>query len=315
MKHVVVTGGFGYVGGRVVQALMAAGQHVRVSTRRQGDTVPQWARDQHAAGRLSWGRDLAALCVGADAILHLAAPNETEFADDPAAAVRRTVDLTRSALAAAGQAGVRQFIYFSTVHVYGKLAGTIDETTPLDPQNGYADAHRQSEDLAAAAAGDGMQSLILRLSNGFGAPADAGAGRWTLLVNDLCRQAVRDGTLTLSSSGQQWRDFIPLTDVAGAVSHFLGDGTPSTPVTVLNLSRGESMTVRRMAEIIRERARAIIDPEIGLSGPPPGDGPDEPPLQIDNHALVATGFRPSTPAETEIDGMLNFCKATFAPGL
>lgn len=313
MKQIVVTGGFGYVGGRVVQALLADGHNVRVSTRRRGNGIPGWASAHPAAGRLSWGADTAALCEGADTVLHLAAPNETEFADDPAAAVRQTVELTGTALAAAAKAGVPQFVYFSTIHVYGRLSGSIDETTPLRPQNGYADAHRLSEERVVAEAGEGIQPLILRLSNGFGAPADTGAGRWTLLVNDLCRQAVRDGELRLMSSGQQWRDFIPLTDIAGAIRHFTGDRAPAAPGGVFNLSCGKSVTIRQMAEMILARARVMIDPHIGMSAPPPGDRPDDPPLHIDNRALIASGFTPSTSPEKEIDGMLAFCKAVYAP--
>lgn len=309
MKSVAVTGGFGYVGGRIVQKLLADGWDVRVATRRGAEQIPDWAR-----GRVLWGHDLSILAEGADSILHLAAPNETIAARDPDCAIRETVDLTRLALEAARKTGVGRFIYFSTVHVYGPLAGTITEATPAQPTHPYAIGHHQSEQLVQAAADTRMGALIVRLSNSFGAPADAGAERWSLLVNDLCRQAVCEGSLTLSSSGLQWRDFIPLHDVLLATKYFLERPKPASASDILNLSSGKSMTVRQMAELILERARLLIRPDMQLSVAESDAKPVMPPLVISNQHLIQTGFRLSADFGTEVDELLAFCKSTFPPG-
>lgn len=309
MNSVVVTGGFGYVGGRIVQKLLADGWDVRVATRRDANQVPGWARD-----RVRWGSDLSVLSEGANYIIHLAAPNETIAAKDPERAIRETVDLTRLTLEAARENGVGRFIYFSTVHVYGPLSGTITEATPAQPTHPYAIAHHQSEQLVQSSADSKMGALIARLSNSFGAPADAGAERWSLLVNDLCRQAVCEGSLTLSSSGLQWRDFIPLSDVVRASQYFLEMPKQTPPSGILNLCRGESMTVRHMAELILARARLLIRPDMQLSVAASDAKPDMPPLVISNQRLMHAGFRLSAGFEAEIDALLGFCKSAFASG-
>ncbi len=309
MKSVVVTGGFGYVGGRIVQKLLADNYDVRVASRRSNDQIPAWAR-----GRVSWGNDLSLLSEGADCIVHLAAPNETIAAGNPDRAILETVDLTRLALEAAAKTGVSRFIYFSTVHVYGHLTGTITEATIAQPTHPYAIAHHRSEQLVQAAGDNRMDALIVRLSNSFGAPADAGAERWSLLVNDLCRQAVCEGSLTLSSSGLQWRDFIPLHDVIRATQYFIEMPRPVSPSVLLNLSHGESMTVRQMAALILQRARLLLGPHMQLSFTASDAQPENPPLVISNQRLMQTGFRLSARFDTEIDDLLAFCKSTFAAG-
>jgi UDP-glucose 4-epimerase len=108
----------------------------------------------------------------------------------------------------------------STTHVYGPQVGRLEETTLPAPRHPYATSHRAAEDAVLAASGN-FTAMVLRLSNGFGAPTHAQANCWTLLVNDLCRQAVTDCTLRLRSAGLQHRDFIPLADVTRIVDHML----------------------------------------------------------------------------------------------
>ncbi len=301
MTTAVVTGGFGYAGGRIVRKLIDSGAAVRVSTRKQIADVPDWARQS-----VTWGDDYAALFEGADCAIHLAAPNEIECATNPGAAVEATVTLTRHAVGAALQHGVRRFIYMSTVHVYGPMQDHIDENTAPDPRHPYALAHLQSEQ-AVAAATENLDTVILRLSNGFGAPADTGPDRWSLLVNDLCRQAIEDRRLVLKSDGMQQRDFLPLGDVADAVAYFVFAPPHPTGVRVFNLSAGKAMHVRDMAELIRARAQELLGTEIELSLPAAAATAPQADLLIDNRRLLDTGFALTADPAAEIDAMLRFC--------
>ena len=104
MTTVVVTGGFGYAGGRIVRNLIECGATVRVSTRRQTANVPDWARQS-----VTWGGDYDALFEGADCAIHLAAPNEIECARNPNGSVDTTVNLTLNAIGAAQTSGLRRF--------------------------------------------------------------------------------------------------------------------------------------------------------------------------------------------------------------
>ncbi len=314
MTPIVVTGGFGYVGGRIVQTLLEGGADVRVVTRRAEDQIPAWA-----ASRVTWGADLAQLCDGAGCLIHLAAPNEIACAADPEKEIAATRALTEAALAAARAGGVERFIYFSTVHVYGPLVGHIDETTPAAPAHPYAVAHLESEKLVEAASESSLAALTLRLSNGFGAPADTGTDRWTLLVNDLCRQAVQDRKLVLTSDGRQRRDFLTLTDIAAATRHFAAMTAFPDRYRVINLSAGKAMSVREMARLIQHRAERLLNADVPLSVAAPAsneaDGDPIPDLEIDNSRLRDAGFSPKAPMDAEIDALLQFCiNAAPLPG-
>ena len=127
------------------------------------------------------------------------------------------------------QKSVERFIYFSTAHIYGApLEGTITEKSLPSPVHPYAITHRAAEDYVIAAAKQKrIQGTVLRLSNSFGAPVSPHVNRWTLLANDLCRQAVEKGTITLRSNGCQYRDFICLTDVEEVMAKMLTN--PKSP--------------------------------------------------------------------------------------
>lgn len=301
MTTAVVTGGFGYAGGRIARKLLDAGAAVRISTRRDAAAIPAWAK--HG---VAWGADLKRLAEGADCLIHLAAPNEIACTEDPDAAVATTVRLTETALQAAEAAGVRRFIYLSTVHVYGPMQGRINEDTPPNPQHPYAVAHLESERIVNAASAR-IDAIVLRLSNGYGAPADTGTDRWSLLVNDLCRQAVRDHRLRLSSNGLQQRDFLPLGDVADAVRHFADTAPLANGLRLFNLSSGRSMRVLDMATLVGARAERMLGMRIGLETAEGGPPAPVEPLVIDNRRLRDAGFDPAVDAAVEIDGMLRFC--------
>jgi len=307
MKPVVVTGGFGYVGGRIVQKLMREGMRVRIPTRRERTGIPDWATN------ITWGSDLGALCRGAGSLIHLAAPNENICAANPMQAIADTLALTEAALVSARGTGLRRIIYFSTVHVYGPLQGHIDEETPSRPAHPYAEAHLKSEQLLKAAADENLEVLTLRLSNGFGAPADHGTDRWTLLVNDLCRQAIHAKKLVLKSDGRQRRDFLPLTDIAGATAYFTSRDALPKPYTVLNLSAGDAMSVLDMAKLIQTRASALLGEDIPLRVPPAQGHDESPDLIIDNRRLIDAGYTPKADLNAEIDGLLQFCLTETPP--
>src|ERR1051326_4797952 len=224
-ESILITGGLGYVGGRIARALAEQTDFaLLLGTRHSKLPKPAWLkRGSVIPLDVTGGQALHDVWKGVRFVLHLAAMNEIESAKDPAGAVTVNTLGTLKLVQAAERAGVERFIYFSTAHVYGvPLAGSITEATLPRPVHPYAMTHRAAEDFVLAAHDrKTMGGLVLRLSNGFGAPIRPEVNRWTLLVNDLCRQAVTARKLVLQSSGLQQRDFVTLSDVARAVLHCL----------------------------------------------------------------------------------------------
>jgi UDP-glucose 4-epimerase len=315
MTHkVLITGGRGYVGGRVVQFLAESGFSLRVGSHRVGLPTPIWLKGAEQINLdLLTDKDLEAACRGVREVVHLAAVNEIVCAQAPEQALLVNGLGTLKLLSAALQAGVRRFIYFSTAHVYGApLAGVITEETLPRPLHPYAITHRVAEDFVLAAHRQrAIQGVVLRLSNGFGPPAEAHVDRWTLLVNDLCRQAVTSGKLTLRSSGLQWRNFIPLSDVARAVKHvlelpddLLGDG-------LFNLGGNGALRVIDLANRIAGRCSQVLNLTAPIIRPAPEPREASEPLDYRLDRLESTGFRLTGNMDEEIDGTLRFCRQAW----
>lgn len=312
---VLLTGGMGYVGGRIAQALAEqTNLTLRLSSRTPPASRPDWlARGEVVTMDLFNDESLQHACHGTDCIVHLAALNEIDSAQDPVQALKINAQGTLRLLQAAKKTGVKRFIYFSTAHLYGApLAGDIDETTLPRPVHPYAITHRSAEDFVLAAHGSGaLTGLVVRLSNGLGAPAHAAVNRWTLIGNDLCRQAVQTGALQLRSSGLQWRDFVALSDVAAAALHFLhlpesqcGDG-------IFNLGGAKAMRVIDLAHLIAQRCGVVLGFVPPVTHHQPQAGEINPQLNYRIDKLLSTGFKLQGSLEEEIDATLALCQRNF----
>ena len=153
---------------------------------------------------------------------------------------------------------------------------------------------------------------MLRLSNSFGAPTLPDVNRWTLLVNDLCKQVVQTGVLKLRSSGTQLRDFITLTDVCRAVEHLLKLNNEKTRDGLFNLSGESTLSIFEMTQRIANRAQAVLDIEPEIQRPAPAITETAGQLFCSSQKLQQTGFHLSRQIEQELDDMLRFCQHHFA---
>ena len=313
--QILITGGFGYVGGRLAQHLAATGSyHLKLTSRRAPEAWPAWSAGmQGVSTDLSDPADLASLCHGVHTVFHLAAANEHACAADPELALEVNGRRSERLLQAAIDAGVRHFVYFSTAHVYGSpLQGRFDEMMPVEPVHPYASSHRVAEEaVLAAQAEDRIKGLVLRLSNGFGAPGDAAVDRWTLIVNDLCRQAVVDGKLVLKSSGLQQRDLVTLHDICRAVRYLIGLDPKRWGDGLFNVGGEMPLTVLEMAQLIAERAEAVLGRRPPIDRPDPQAGEQTGAIDYRIDKLKETGFVLKGDAAAEIDATLQLCRDAF----
>lgn len=308
MSRILITGAFGYVGGRVGRYLAEQGYPLRLGSRDATRLPPKWLCSGYVVAT-DFGSDasLEAACQGVDCIIHLANTNEAVSRADPELALSVNGGGTIKLLRAASVSGVERVIYFSTAHIYGApLQGVISEETLPRPRHPYAITHRVAEDFVLAAnAGDKLKGIVLRPSNGFGAP-ELGVD-WPLLVNDLCRQAVTQKKLVLRSSGLQRRDFVTLADMGRAIRHLVelpwdrcGDG-------LFNLGGENPMRILDVVEKVMDRCEAVLGFRPEVQRPEPSPGENSPFLDYRLDKLKATGFSLSSNVDEEIDATLRFC--------
>jgi UDP-glucose 4-epimerase len=305
---IIISGGLGYVGGRLSDFFVKAGHQVIALSRKanalDNSILPVGLTVQHPDAVTT--DELKST----DVFIHLAALNEIDSVKFPAQAISVNVTQTVNWLDKCLLAGVKSFVFFSTAHVYGKpLQGFYTEASTATPVHPYAITHRCAEDYVLAYALEkGMNNLVIRLTNSFGGPAFPTADRWTLLVNDLCRSAVLKGEMQLLSDGLQLRDFVCLHDVCKAVDHLLGLGANQHGNRIYNLGAGYSTTVYAMAKRVQTRAELFLKRTVELTRKEPAALKNDDTLTLSIDKLKSTGFTVTDNIDAEIDSTLAYFK-------
>ena len=155
---------------------------------------------------------------------------------------------------------VTRFIYFSTAHVYcNPLTGLLSESSCALNLHPYATSHLSGEHSVLNASKLGLiQGIVLRLSNSFGPPITYDLNCWNLLVNDLCRQAVLTGRMTLNNPSPDLRDFVPLTSVCFIVEQFSNFSLLPFVDGIYNLGSGTTMSIYEMASLLNSRCSKLL---------------------------------------------------------
>jgi UDP-glucose 4-epimerase len=311
--RILITGGLGFVGGRLAVHFAQSGHQIILGTR-NSISPPDWLLQAEVA-KISWD-DMEALeysCNGVDLIIHAAGMNAQDSAADPIEALAFNGLATARLVTAATRVGVSKLIYLSTAHVYNNpLTGVITEESCPRNIHPYATSHLAGEQAVLSAHSRGeLQGIVLRLSNAFGAPMHKDVNCWMLLVNDLCKQVVQTRKLVLQTSGLQQRDFISLTDMCCVVEKLI-TYTQFKQANVFNVGAGLSQSVLEMAELIQQRCTKVLGftPALQRKQSRVDEQPSK--LTYCTENLNALGiFCKSITDTDEIDKLLQFCQATY----
>lgn len=283
--RILVTGGGGHVGSRLVSGLRD--QHVDTGlTSRQDLRSEDWVHGVrlHRTSDIELG-DWHTLLEGYTHVIHLVSPNESDCLQDPAGAERVVVRGSRRLGVAAARRGVK-VIYFSTTQVYGgRLSGTITEDTACNPVSPYAFVHLQAEDVLRHICGENL--TVVRLANSVGLPSNPKCNSWHLIVHDVARQAALEGSISLRSAGLQHRSFVAMVDVIRAVSFLLSQ---KKEALVVNISNVSSMSVRSMARIVRDEYLQLTGKGLEMRIPEPSVDDSENPFSLSPAVLDSRGF-------------------------
>lgn len=267
MARTVVTGGSGFIGSHVVDALVDAGHEVTVIDHR---VKPH--RDDvrfEDVDLMDFSSVLTAI-RGAEHVFHLAAVSNVNVAHKyPVYATALNVMGTAHALEAARLNGVKRFYLASTVWVYNGApnGAPADETVPFY-LNGAGHIYTSSK-IAAEMLCHNYQQLydlpvtILRYGIPYGPRM-----REELLMPIFIRKALRGEPLTVAGTGDQFRKFLYVTDLARA--HLLAMDERAARETY-NIEGARRVTILEVAEGIRE----ILGEHVRIEFVParPGDFP------------------------------------------
>jgi UDP-glucose 4-epimerase len=279
-SQVLVTGGAGFIGRRLIKALLATGAEVTVADRRPfpDRTV------QSIVGDLR-DRSVAASAVtpGTSAIVHLAAVTSVlRSIEDPAGTYETNVDVTASLLELARTHGVDAFLLASTNAVVGDVGrSVITEQTPLRPLTPYGATKAAAEMLLSSyTACYGIAGSALRFSNVYG----PGMAEKDSFIPRLMR-AARDGRdVQVYGDGSQLRDLVHVDDIVAGILAAWGAGHTGP----LILGAGSSVSVND----ILLAARRVTGAPLASDHVPAKPG-EMPAVIVDIAAARAIGYQPA----------------------
>ena len=307
---ILITGGLGYLGGRIAAQLVLSGLSVRIASSRKDPKVPKVLSSCDIVHiDFSVTSSLERACSDISIILHLAGINAKSSEDDPEAAFLVNGIGTLKLLEAAEKERVPKFLFFSTIHIYGyRLMHRIDETRVPRPSNHYSISNRLAEDYVMLANQSGkISAAVVRLSNAVGKPVSSESNCWSLIVNDLCRQAVKFKSLKLTSDGKSQRDFIPIDDICDAIEFLIKLPYNQYSGQIFNLG-GKVYTTYEIALLVAERNHSLFGLAIRVEiekNPKKEIISDD--LYYNTEKLANLGFNPNNNLSSEIDQLLQFC--------
>jgi UDP-glucose 4-epimerase len=269
----LVTGGAGFIGSSIVEALVARGEPVRVldnfSTGRLENLST--VRDAVAilAGDLRDQQAVRAAVAGVEVIFHQAAlPSVPRSIVDPHTTMEVNVTGTLNLLLAARDAGCRRVVFASSSSVYGDSPSLpTAETRAPAPMSPYAVSKLTGEHLCHVFMRTyGLETVVLRYFNVFGPRQDAGSGYAAVIPTFL--NAIRGGrTPVIYGDGEQSRDFTYVDNVVAA--NLLAASTGDAAGRVFNIAAGQSITINSM---LRQMTRMLGVESVPEHAPPrPGD--------------------------------------------
>lgn len=312
--RILVTGGRGYLGGRISKALMELGHEVTITTRN-----PQLISESHVGVKIlspNWNSksELQKVCYGKDLVIHAAGVNAQDCQDSPSAGLEFNGNATGRLVRAAEESEVRTFIYLSTAHVYSnRLSGHIDEETPTLNQHPYATSHLLGESKVLESCNT-TKKLVIRLSNVYGAPSNGFADCWGLFINDISRQVATQKSITLRSDGSQERDFVPISELLGFLSDICQPEIDIELPVLLNFGSGNSMTLLEVANKVRILSKSVFgfapEIEVGL----PNQEKSYSKLSFSTlHSALLSSYK-TREMDEEIMELLHFARHNFATG-
>lgn len=251
-EKVIVTGGAGFIGSHLVDALVGRGFDVHVI-----DNLVAGKKEQVNPKATLHELDVTDLDAirsvfsGATFVFHLAAlPSVPYSIEHPIETQKTNVDGTLAVLVASTEAGVKRVIFSASSAAYGDQETLpLSENLPMQPKSPYA-LHKCAGELYCRTWSEvyGLPTVSLRYFNVYGARSRS-EGAYASAVARFLAQRGRGEPLTIVGDGEQTRDFVHVADVVHAnilamESDKVGRGE------VINIGTGEEVSVNEIAALI-----------------------------------------------------------------
>lgn len=240
---VLVTGGSGFIGSHVVDALLSKGFSVRVFDQVKPESKAEWFK-----GDLRSKEDVYNAVSDVEAVFHLAAVADVNVATtDPQLCLEINELGTLNLLNACSGHDVERFVLASTVWVYGRAVGQVTEETPINlPADIYTKTKIGQEQLVHSWSNShALRYTILRYDIPFGPRM-----RSNMAIAAFVRRAMNKEPISIFGDGKQGRCWIYVTDLAAAHPLAL---KPEADDQIINVAGREFVTIAEIVELLKKR--------------------------------------------------------------
>jgi UDP-glucose 4-epimerase len=253
----VITGGSGFIGSHVIDALVGAGHEVVVLDTRPPHRLDVGFRE----GDINDLPTVIRATTGVDAVFHLAAVSNVDDAiADPVGTMELNVVGTARVCEAAKRNQVGRVILASTVWAYASAAAEADELTEDTALATVGTGHvytasKVASELVVTSFGElyGLPYTILRYGIPFGPRM-----REQLVIARFVRNAAKGTPITIHGDGSQYRNYVYIEDLADAHVRVLeNEGARDQTI---NLEGPAPVTIRQIAEVVRD----LVNPSVQI---------------------------------------------------
>lgn len=273
ISRALVTGGAGFIGSHIVDALLARGIETYVIDNLSTGTVDNLA--QHRKNNLlhliigdARQTEILLADTNIDVVFHEAAiASVPKSVSHPMMVHDVNVNMTLQLLNYCVKAGVKRFIFASSAAVYGILESRATETMVCRPNSPYGASKLAVEDyLHAYRRTYGLETVMLRYFNVYGRRQRYSdySGVITVFANKL----FAGERLTIHGDGKQVRDFVHVKDIVQA--NMLAMESANAVGEMFNVASGKATSILDLAEIIKNMVGSIGVENV-FSPPRPGD--------------------------------------------
>jgi UDP-glucose 4-epimerase len=271
-RRVLVTGGAGFIGSHLVDALATRGDRVLVV-----DNLSVGSRDnlrQHeGGGRVELhvadvldGARMTRLVEGVDVVFHLATQCVRLSLFDPEIVHKVNTEGTLRMLMAAVAARVQRFVYVSSSEAFGSAKTVpMPEDHPFDPTTIYGASKLAGEHYTTAFhRTHGLDTVIVRPFNTYG-PREHFEGAYGEVIPKFVVRVMNGRRPIIFGDGHQTRDFTFVGDtVAGLL---LAADAPGLTGRSVNIARGVEVSINEIARLVLDTCGSSLEPEFGPERP------------------------------------------------
>lgn len=273
---VLVTGGAGFIGSHLVDALLKRGSSVRVlddfSTGKRAN-LPDSRRLEVIEGDVADSVTVQQALKGCTAFFHLAAIASVERSvQDPVGTHKTNLEGSIVLFEQAVRAKVQRGIYASSAAVYGDSQELpLLEASELKPQTPYAiDKLAGEQYLAFYHRAQRLKGTAFRFFNVFG-PRQDPTSPYSGVISIFLERALRGDPITVYGDGLQSRDFVYVGDVVSALLAGYDDRSDRPELPVFNVGRGTGVTLQDLLAAIQRLPECPAQLEVKYGAPRKGD--------------------------------------------